>query len=147
MSRYLVTPGQLERILHRRALGDRVDDIAAVYNLEPMQISRLIHKNKPLFLTICKKLEVLPPLPGGSRKDSERKEAPDEKKAKYNSNYHPYTKQQEITFVTLVCLKCQEEFESSDKVNERICKDCKGKDAWQAGADYRLHRFRYVEYV
>lgn len=136
MSRYLVTPGQLERILHRRALGDRVDDIAAVYNLDPCQISRLIHKNKPRFLTICRKLEVLPPAPGGQRKNSGRKKVPDEKKVKNTVDYHAYTKQQEIIFVTLVCLQCREEFESENKSKNRICKSCKTLDRWGAGPDF-----------
>jgi len=146
MSQYLVTPGQLERILHRRALGDRVQDIAEAYKLEPPQISRLIHKDKAHFLRICKKLGVKPPRPGGKRKGSGRKEVSDEKKARYTVNYHPYAKKPEIEFVTLVCLKCREKFESEDRINERICSKCKDGAIWQAGADYSISRVKVMEH-
>jgi len=139
VSRYLVTPGQLERILHRRARGDRVQDIAKAYNLDPMQISRLIHKFKPRLIHICQELGVAPPRHGGRRKASGRKKAPDEKKARYLVNYHAYAEHSEPTFVTLVCLKCGEEFESEDRVNERICKVCKQSNVWNSGSDFGLH--------
>jgi len=137
---YLITNAQLEGLLWSRARGEPVKSLAARYELSPPQVAGLLHKYKARLQAIYKSIGMLPPRHGGHRRNSGRRKVPDEKHSRYNMNYHPDVKQaEEKETLTLICLKCREEFESEDRCGNRLCKHCKTLHTWNTGSDFSTH--------
>ena len=140
---YLITDAKLEALLQHRMHGTSVKGLAERYELSPTQVAGLLHKYKARLHVMYKSMGMLPPRHGGRRRGSGRRKYPDEKKARYNTNYHPDVKQVEEEKTTLLtCLKCREKFESEDNRGNRICKDCKSLHTWGTGVDFSIPTFR-----
>lgn len=124
MSRYLISDRKLGELLHRRAGGETSGALATRFGLEPIQVYRLLNKERDRLRAICKRLGVPIPHAGGSRRGHRRN--------------HPWLKGEAPPKTkTISCLGCQENFESRG-AGHRICHSCTQSRSWRDGNDYTV---------
>jgi len=127
----LLPPKQLDDLLRRRALAERLPELARRFSLTLHQVYKLLDNHRRRLESVCAEFGIPPPRHGGYPSLHPAKRRRRRFLPRPPTDAAPPAR-------TRTCLKCGDDFTSEGPWN-RVCAKCKISQAWRLGGDWAVH--------